>query len=55
MIQEAWTAYEEHALGYDELAPLSKQGVNNHGGLASTLLGSLSTLYMAGLRDEFDR
>jgi hypothetical protein len=35
--------------------PQSKNGVNSFGGLGATLVDSLDTLYIMGLKDEFQR
>ncbi|KAM7254215.1 hypothetical protein ACFE04_031897 [Oxalis oulophora] len=51
----AWTSYEKYAWGFDELQPQSKSGVNSFGGLGATLIDSLDTLYIMGLKDQFQR
>ena len=54
--RHAWESYERHALGYDELRPLSKTGRNWHAeSLLITPVDSLSTLHLLGLRDEARR
>lgn len=55
MPQEAWSVYEQHAFGYDELAPLSLSGTNEQGGIGMMILESLGTLKMMKLEDEFER
>ncbi|KAJ3077486.1 Mannosyl-oligosaccharide 1,2-alpha-mannosidase IB, partial [Quaeritorhiza haematococci] len=57
MIQFAWTSYESHASGYDELKPITKKGENwyHHYSLLSTPVDSLDTLFLAGLHDEYER
>ena len=47
--------YERYAYGYDELAPLTLEGLDNQGGIGLMILESLDTLHMMGLTDEFDR
>uniref|UniRef100_A0A0A8Y691 Mannosyl-oligosaccharide 1,2-alpha-mannosidase, putative n=1 Tax=Arundo donax TaxID=35708 RepID=A0A0A8Y691_ARUDO len=42
-------------VGTDELQPQSKNGVNSFGGLGATLVDSLDTLYIMGLKDEFQK
>eukprot|EP00759_Apiculatamorpha_spiralis_P047832 PhF_6_TR43354/c0_g1_i1/m.66416/K01230/MAN1; mannosyl-oligosaccharide alpha-1,2-mannosidase len=54
----SWQAYKTYAWGQDELKPLSKSYKNwgdDVGGLGLTILDSLSTLYLTGLKDEFDK
>mmetsp|Transcript_55066 Transcript_55066/g.98222 ORF Transcript_55066/g.98222 Transcript_55066/m.98222 type:complete len:835 (-) Transcript_55066:72-2576(-) len=51
----AWQLYERHAWGKDELQPVSKKGRNTFGGLGLTILDSLSTLWVLGLDDEFNK
>ncbi|XP_074582519.1 mannosyl-oligosaccharide 1,2-alpha-mannosidase MNS1-like [Curcuma longa] len=51
----AWNSYVEYAWGQDELQPQSKTGANNFGGLGATLIDSLDTLYIMGLKDEFQK
>lgn len=51
----AWQAYEEWALGSDELRPVNHSRSNSLGGLGCTVVESLSTLWMLGLREEFAR
>ena len=53
-MRHAWTGYKAHAWGRDELKPVSGRGSDNWGGLAVTMVDSLDTLWMMGLRDEFD-
>ncbi|KAL5223159.1 hypothetical protein ABZP36_027872 [Zizania latifolia] len=49
----AWNSYVKYAWGHDELQPQSKNGVDSFGGLGATLVDSLDTLYIMGLKDEF--
>ncbi|KAL0916662.1 hypothetical protein M5K25_014190 [Dendrobium thyrsiflorum] len=51
----AWNSYEKYAWGQDELQPQSKNGVNSFGGLGATILDSLDTLYIMGLKDQFEK
>ncbi|KAL4422458.1 hypothetical protein ABPG75_008655 [Micractinium tetrahymenae] len=51
----AWRGYERYAWGQDELCPLTKAGKNSFGGLGATVVDSLDTLYMMGLREEYER
>ncbi|KAL6652075.1 hypothetical protein ACP70R_011000 [Stipagrostis hirtigluma subsp. patula] len=51
----AWSSYVKYAWGMDELQPQSKNGINSFGGLGATLVDSLDTLYIMGLKDEFQK
>lgn len=52
-IRHAWTAYKKHAWGMDELNPVAGRGRNRNFNHAVTLVDSLDTLWIAGLKDEF--
>lgn len=54
-MEHAWSAYERYAWGRDELKPLSKRGHDNWGGMGVTLVDSLDTLWLMGMKDEFWR
>ncbi|CAN6276854.1 unnamed protein product [Urochloa humidicola] len=54
-MQHAWHSYVKYAWGMDELQPQSKNGINSFGGLGATLVDSLDTLYIMGLKDEFQK
>ncbi|GAV66442.1 Glyco_hydro_47 domain-containing protein [Cephalotus follicularis] len=45
----AWTGYKKYAMGYDELMPLSHQGVDGLGGLGATVVDALDTAMIMGL------
>ena len=47
-MRHAWSGYEQHAWGHDELCPVSKKGKNSFGGLGATIVDSLDTLHMMG-------
>ena len=47
--------YEQYAMGADELRPLTLKGKTTFGDMGATLVDSLDTLWMMGLRSEFDR
>ncbi|KAJ2827557.1 hypothetical protein IWW50_001833 [Coemansia erecta] len=53
-MKHAWDGYRSHAFGKDELQPLTQTGNTRWGGWAITLLDSLDTLYLMGLRDEYN-
>ena len=51
----SWKGYEDHAWGYDELQPLTQEGKETLGGLGVTIVDSLDTLWLMGLKDQFGR
>lgn len=51
----SWRGYEEHAWGCDELQPLTRDGKETLGGLGATIVDSLDTLWLMGLKDQFGR
>merc|ERR1711871_641094 len=53
-MQHCWSNYKSRAWGMDELKPVSGRGDNNWGGMGMTLLDSLDTLWVMGMREEFD-
>ena len=56
-MQDSWAVYEKYAMGDDELAPLTLTGKSSYsfGGLAATMIDSLDTLWMLGMKEEFAR
>ncbi len=58
MIRHAWDGYAQYAMGENELMPLSKKGhsssIFGKTKLGATIVDSLDTLYIAGLKDEFN-
>ncbi|KAK1988566.1 family 47 glycosyl hydrolase [Colletotrichum cereale] len=50
---KAWASYREHAWLADELTPVSGSRRNTFGGWAATLVDSLDTLWIMGMKDEF--
>ncbi|PHZ12000.1 seven-hairpin glycosidase [Rhizopus microsporus ATCC 52813] len=50
-----WTGYKTHALGHDELKPLTEEPHNPFGGMGATLVDSLGTMIIMELHDEFDQ
>lgn len=50
----AWQGYKEHAWMQDALLPISGGGREQFSGWAATLVDSLDTLWIMGLREEFD-
>ena len=54
MMLHAWTGYVDYAWGMDELKPVSNTGRVWMGtGIAATVIDSLDTLYIMGLKDEY--
>lgn len=58
MMQHAWGNYKLYAWGKNELKPISKRA---HTGsifgsyeLGATIVDSMDTLYIMGMKDEFD-
>jgi len=52
-MQHAWNGYATYAYGSDEIKPQTKKGGDNWGGQGITLVDSLDTLWLMGLKDEF--
>ncbi|KAK4154304.1 glycosyl hydrolase family 47-domain-containing protein [Chaetomidium leptoderma] len=52
--QRAWSGYKEFAWTHDELMPVSNKSKDPFCGWAATLVDSLDTLWLMGLKDEFD-
>lgn len=50
----AWTGYRKYAWTKDELMPVTGGSRNTLGGWAATLIDSLDTLWLMGLKDEFE-
>ena len=55
MFQHAYNSYLEHAFPYDELRPLSCDGVDTWGSYSLTLIDALDTLAVMGNYTEFQR
>jgi mannosyl-oligosaccharide alpha-1,2-mannosidase len=52
--QHAWKGYREHAWMYDEVMPVSGGHKNGYAGWGATLVDPLDTLWIMGLKDEFE-
>ncbi|CAM9913317.1 unnamed protein product, partial [Hapterophycus canaliculatus] len=52
-MQHAWKGYEEFAWGADELAPRGKKAKQSWGDMGVTLVDSLDTLWLMGMKEEF--
>lgn len=53
-IRHAWSCYKTFAWGNDELLPIAGKGRNRGFNLAVTMVDSLDTLWLAGLKEEFN-
>ena len=49
-----WANYKKYAFGRDELKPLSRIGQDNWSGLGVTLVDALDTLWLMGMKSEFN-
>jgi mannosyl-oligosaccharide alpha-1,2-mannosidase len=54
-MMHAWKGYEEYAWGYDELDTIGLKGRDDFSGLGATIVDSLDTLWIMGLKEEFAR
>jgi mannosyl-oligosaccharide alpha-1,2-mannosidase len=52
-MEHAWISYKKYAFGQDELLPISASSRNNWGGMGVTLVDSLDTLWLMGMKTEF--
>ena len=48
-----WRSYREKAWMFDELSPISGSGRNSFGGWSATLVDALDTLWIMGMKQEF--
>lgn len=53
-LERSWSGYRKHAWINDELSPVSGKYRDPFCGWAATLVDSLDTLWIAGMKDEFD-
>ena len=53
-LKDAFRAYEKDASGFDDLAPVSRRGVNWLHSRA-TLVDALDSLYVVGLLEDYER
>ncbi|KHN95014.1 glycosyl hydrolase [Metarhizium album ARSEF 1941] len=51
---KSWNAYKKHAWLHDEVAPVSGSSKDPFGGWGATLIDALDTLWIMGLKDEFE-
>ncbi|TLS24539.1 hypothetical protein PpBr36_08258 [Pyricularia pennisetigena] len=52
--KRAWNSYKKYAWGHDEVEPISLEPRDPFCGWAATLVDSLDTLWIMGLKDEFE-
>lgn len=50
----SWDGYRKHAWLHDEVTPLSSGYLDTFGGWAATLVDSLDTLWLMGMKQEFE-
>ena len=53
-LRHAWKGYREHAWGKDEVLPKSGRAQDNWGGMAVTMVDTMDTLWLMGLRRDFE-
>ena len=53
-MRHAWAGYEQYAWGQDELRPVTNVG-SNWLGMGATIIDSLDTLWIMGMKSEFTR
>ena len=52
--EHSWQGYKKHAWMKDELSPLNGGSVQSFGGWAATLVDTLDTLWIMGMKEDFD-
>lgn len=52
--KHAWTGYKKHAMGHDELRPVTNMTADTFNGWGATLVDSLDTLWIMDFKDEFE-
>ena len=50
----SWNGYKRYAWGQDEVAPISGAYRSSFGGWGATLVDAMDTLWIMGLKDDFD-
>ncbi|KAF8464124.1 glycosyl hydrolase family 47-domain-containing protein [Kalaharituber pfeilii] len=53
-LKHSWKGYKDWAWGHDELAPISRGHTQKFGGWGATLIDALDTLWIMGLKKEFE-
>lgn len=51
----AWNGYKQHAWGHDEVGPISGMGRTSFGGWGATMVDTMDTLWIMGLKDDFEQ
>lgn len=51
--RKSWRAYRNHAWGHDEVTPLKLAGIDTFAGWGATLVDSLDTLWIMGMKKDF--
>ncbi|KAF4556221.1 putative glycosyl hydrolase family 47 protein 2 [Elsinoe fawcettii] len=54
LAQHAWAGYRAEAWGHDEVRPITGGWKSPFGGWAATLVDSLDTLWIMGMKEEFE-
>ncbi|CAK3989285.1 endoplasmic reticulum mannosidase MNL2 [Lecanosticta acicola] len=52
--KHAWKGFRAYGWGYDEVRPVSGKGQNSFNGWGATLVDSLDTLWIMGMKEEFE-
>eukprot|EP00979_Chaetoceros_neogracilis_P004720 scaffold815_cov273-Chaetoceros_neogracile.AAC.26 len=52
-MQHAWKGYKTHAFGADEVGPISGKPNSHWGGIGTTLVDALDSLWLMDMKDEF--
>ncbi|KAL9111535.1 MAG: hypothetical protein Q9227_004023 [Pyrenula ochraceoflavens] len=52
--KHAWAGYKNKAMGHDELTPVSGEHKNPFNGWGATLVDTLDTLWIMGMKEEFE-
>ncbi|MCJ1452860.1 hypothetical protein MMC28_003205 [Mycoblastus sanguinarius] len=52
--EHSWQGYKKHAWMADELSPMDGKSAQSFGGWAATLVDTLDTLWIMGMKDDFD-
>ena len=53
-MRHMWKGYQTKAFGMDELRPITGTGQNNWGGMGAQLVDAIDTLWLMGMKTEFD-
>ena len=53
--KHAWTGYEKYAYGHDEVRPITNETNDSWGAMGATLVDSLDTMYLMGLKSDFEK